>query len=460
MWNGIAWVLTTKESVKNKFLEGNIRILLCTESASEGLNLQTCGVLINYDMPWNPMRVEQRIGRIDRIGQDFDEVWISNYFYIDTIEDRIYQRLSDRINWFETVVGELQPILAEVEVVTRRLAMLPAKERQLQFEEEIAQLRSRLQRQDIESLNLDKFIKAEPYTPGPVSPLNMNQLEELLSQSQATSHLFQQHLEIPEAYSLNWSGKPIPVTFSPVCYDAYPDSVQFLTYGNPLLHQLLDSIPGAEDDEHVGLLRCQYAGDFEMRAWYTSNDDQSTLRPIKTLLELGKYLEVQTETSHQNSEQMIPLVESLFESEVEKETIRMKKILEHRLIAQFMTQKAKGQSLLLRCAYVEIALGQNPDLFDSQVYPTEFDEHAIRGLQRHGYPWGALLSLAYGPGLEPDPEDIFFQKIRNDTRESLLGRYAQLTGEARRTVQRLSHAKKALKNREEFVKRDIDITVL
>ena len=60
------------------------------------------------------MRVEQRIGRIDRIGQEYQVVWISNYFYKDTIEDQIYQRLADRIDWFEVVVGDLQPILAEV----------------------------------------------------------------------------------------------------------------------------------------------------------------------------------------------------------------------------------------------------------------------------------------------------------------------------------------------------------
>ena len=83
VWQGMTWLPTTKEFVKNEFRDGRIKILLCTESASEGLNLQTCGVLINYDMPWNPMRVEQRIGRIDRIGQEYDVVWIYNYFYRD-----------------------------------------------------------------------------------------------------------------------------------------------------------------------------------------------------------------------------------------------------------------------------------------------------------------------------------------------------------------------------------------
>src|SRR5690606_16699431 len=100
-----------------------IQILLCTEAASEGLNLQTCGVLINHDMPWNPMRVEQRIGRIDRIGQVHEEVQIRNYFYKDTIEARVYQALAHRIGWFETVVGGLQPILTEVNRTIQELAM-------------------------------------------------------------------------------------------------------------------------------------------------------------------------------------------------------------------------------------------------------------------------------------------------------------------------------------------------
>ena len=88
-WNGKAWSGTSKENIKTAFREHTeVKILLCTESASEGLNLQTCGVLINYDMPWNPMRVEQRIGRIDRIGQVYPRVWVRNYFYDETSKRR------------------------------------------------------------------------------------------------------------------------------------------------------------------------------------------------------------------------------------------------------------------------------------------------------------------------------------------------------------------------------------
>jgi superfamily II DNA/RNA helicase len=62
------WRVISRDETKRMFREGKADILLCTDAAAEGLNFQFCGALINYDMPWNPMRVEQRIGRIDRLG--------------------------------------------------------------------------------------------------------------------------------------------------------------------------------------------------------------------------------------------------------------------------------------------------------------------------------------------------------------------------------------------------------
>ncbi len=81
-WNGNKWERVSKEEIKDRLslMGKKLKFWFCTEAASEGLNLQTCGVLINYDMPWNPMRVEQRIGRIDRIGQRYDRIWIRKLF--------------------------------------------------------------------------------------------------------------------------------------------------------------------------------------------------------------------------------------------------------------------------------------------------------------------------------------------------------------------------------------------
>ncbi len=90
-------------------------ILLSSEVGSEGLDMQFCNVVINYDLPWNPMRVEQRIGRIDRIGQKFDKLHIFNLCIIGSIEDRIYNRLYNKLNIFEESIGELEPILGNLE---------------------------------------------------------------------------------------------------------------------------------------------------------------------------------------------------------------------------------------------------------------------------------------------------------------------------------------------------------
>jgi SNF2 family DNA or RNA helicase len=91
-----------------------VPLLLCSESGGEGRNLQFCNTLINFDIPWNPMAIEQRIGRIDRIGQT-REVFIFNLATADTIEDAVLRILDEKINMFELVVGEVGAILGERE---------------------------------------------------------------------------------------------------------------------------------------------------------------------------------------------------------------------------------------------------------------------------------------------------------------------------------------------------------
>lgn len=87
------------------------RILLSTEVGSEGIDLQFCNAVINYDLPWNPMRIEQRIGRIDRIGQKSKKIKIRNIMCKNTIEDRVLSRLYRRIALFENTIGNLDEIL-------------------------------------------------------------------------------------------------------------------------------------------------------------------------------------------------------------------------------------------------------------------------------------------------------------------------------------------------------------
>lgn len=90
--------------------KNEVPILLSTESGGEGRNIQFCNTIVNFDLPWNPMRIEQRIGRLHRIGQTRD-VFIFNLSIKGTIEDYIIDILNNKINMFEMVIGEIEPIL-------------------------------------------------------------------------------------------------------------------------------------------------------------------------------------------------------------------------------------------------------------------------------------------------------------------------------------------------------------
>lgn len=91
-----------------------VPVMLCSESGGEGRNLQFANTLINFDLPWNPMRIEQRIGRIHRIGQTRD-VFIFNLCTVGSLEERILDLLNDKIRMFELVVGEVGSILGNLE---------------------------------------------------------------------------------------------------------------------------------------------------------------------------------------------------------------------------------------------------------------------------------------------------------------------------------------------------------
>ncbi len=99
-----------REWMKQLFKE-QAQVLIATESGSEGINLQFCHHVINFDLPWNPMKLEQRIGRVHRLGQEHD-VHIYNLAIQNTIEDHILDLLYDKIEVFEKVVGELDDILS------------------------------------------------------------------------------------------------------------------------------------------------------------------------------------------------------------------------------------------------------------------------------------------------------------------------------------------------------------
>jgi len=432
VWQGMTWLPTTKEEVKNRFREGKVKILLCTESASEGLNLQTCGMLINYDMPWNPMRVEQRIGRIDRIGQRYDEVWIYNYFYRDTIEDRIYQALKDRIGWFEAVVGPLQPILAEVNKITQELAMLPAERREAELQEAIKRLREQIDRAEVDALDLDAFLEQAEPTQGLQTPVTMAILEDVLTQSSATTHYFQPHPEIEKSYMLTWQGQQVAVTFSADMFDKYPDTLRFLSYGSPLLTEIIGSV-GESEEFPPYLARFAHDDSWPLCGWYDLRQPEPRL--VETLADLRQSLKGVAANVPDGRH---PQAQSKFDQEVEAITLAYQQRQNQHRQQQKAILQAKAARLLQRAALVEIALGQQRSLFETEAYPTGFTQEAVTGLQRHGALWKWLIVIASNSGKAelslPAAYDPFYEQVRHQKPEQLKQLFEQLTEEGRPLV--------------------------
>lgn len=131
----------------------NVPFLLSSEVGSEGLNLQFSRILLNYDLPWNPMKVEQRIGRIDRIGQAAEKISIIHFKVKDTIEDRLYSRLHERLELFKNSVGDLADVLGnEIQKLSSELISKPLTEDEINAKIEQAGIATQTKLQQIKQL--------------------------------------------------------------------------------------------------------------------------------------------------------------------------------------------------------------------------------------------------------------------------------------------------------------------
>ncbi len=150
--------------------ENALDVLLSSEVGSEGLDYEFCDRLVNYDIPWNPMRVEQRIGRIDRYGQASDKVLIFNFVTPGTVEDRVFFRCFERLGIFRDTVGDLEEVLGDVVQDLTRVALDPvltpqqAEERAMQTADNAIRLVEEQRRLEDESgamLGLDQAFVEE-----------------------------------------------------------------------------------------------------------------------------------------------------------------------------------------------------------------------------------------------------------------------------------------------------------
>lgn len=247
-WNSTSkvWEPIAKADLKRLFREGReVKILIGTDSMSEGLNLQTCDLMINYDMPWNFMRVEQRIGRIDRIGGR-PEVSIRNYFYKDTVEEKIYTGIAEDFDWFEDIVGPAQPVLGQVEDVIEHIAMqMPNADRDKAVTAEIARIREQIEAAKARAVTIDDVgLAPDADESRELHPaINLAELEEVLTRADPVAKRFHLHPAISGAYLLDLSNGKAAVTFRRAVLEAHPGQVTLLTYGTDELRALLRDVP-------------------------------------------------------------------------------------------------------------------------------------------------------------------------------------------------------------------------
>ena len=257
--SGGEWFTIGRDDVKRRFREGEADLLLCTDAAAEGLNFQFCGALINYDMPWNPMRVEQRIGRIDRLGQTHPVIRIVNLHYEGTVETDVYGVLRSRIGLFEAVVGPLQPILARLPR-TIAGAVLAGRGRRGDtvrsgVPEDHASVAEAIERQVREAatggFDIDATVDTDVSTPArPSSPVAMEDLDRVIGSPDLMPPGTDVQPLGQREYGLLAPGmtERLRVTTNPAYYEEHSESVELWSPGNPLFKPP-EFAAEAEEDE-------------------------------------------------------------------------------------------------------------------------------------------------------------------------------------------------------------------
>ncbi len=243
------WQRCSKEEIKRRLKHGEIDVLLATDSAGEGLNLQSVGMLVNYDLPWNPMKVEQRIGRIDRIGQKHAKLRIVNYAYRDTVEADVYFALSQRIQLFTGVVGKLQPILSRLPREFEAATLAPPEQRERMRHEMLARVDAMVQEAEESGFDIDALGEAELEPPKfPESSVLPEDARYVLRQPE----LLPPGVECKDlgdgTFNLRIPGSAmLRVTAMPAVFDDHEDNVQLLLPDGAAFRKL-GQMAGADRD--------------------------------------------------------------------------------------------------------------------------------------------------------------------------------------------------------------------
>jgi hypothetical protein len=266
-----SWTRCTKEQIKLALKNKTIRLLICNDAAGEGLNLQYTGVLGNYDSPWNPMKVKQRIGRIDRIGQQHPIIRV--------------------INLFQGIVGKLQPILSRLPKQFEQVALERPEHREAAKRRLLADVEQSVAVAEEASFDIDEVARQPLHLPElPEPALTLGDLEAALNFAAVRPPGMEWQQLDRGSYATRLPGMFDKVRTTPQAevFDDHCDSHLFLSPGGWFFKRLLrlantniGECTSEQTAAHYWLVRSADGHVYEMIA-FTNNGPQriSSLRDL------------------------------------------------------------------------------------------------------------------------------------------------------------------------------------
>lgn len=227
------------------------------------------------------------------------------------------------------------------------------------------------------------------------------------------------------AHVLSWRGVEHAVTFSPEVFDRYPYSVELLSYGNPLLDELLASggePPSSDEPTGIGLLRTRKPAALSM---FAHRGRDGGVKAIQTLGQFSSALEEDSESWTEADESTAV---GLFSAARERMLDQIRHVDSGRHKAELLALTEEARQVLIRTALVELAEGQNPDLF-SEALPYGFGPDVVQALKRHGTPYKALLKITANDDLSAEPTHPFFLALQGCPPDALKRRHEALRQE-------------------------------
>jgi ERCC4-related helicase len=353
------WSNVEREEIKQRFLRREIDILVCTDAAAEGLNLQSADFLINFDLPWNPAKLEQRIGRIDRIGQENPIIHVLNLCHLNSAEEIVYGRLLKRLNDIGVIVGN-QP-LSLLPVNREEFQALAAGQLTPQELERMALKRVHAAQQRSAAMEMparelyNMYQRLEAGAPARSTAVNLDDIWETLSTSITLRQLGARLCPPAEARVMSFTGLPgvadgTLATASRETFEkGFPQTsvhLHFLSYGDPVFAASLEALASVPFPPGMRRITAQVEGVPSERVGYAvtvRQPDGTTDWRLVTSMEETRGMEFKLAASVPVPPAVLAKLEAELQRRASKES---RGLLEARKTESINLSAARSQELL------------------------------------------------------------------------------------------------------------------